>query len=262
MHAPIYKMAPAQASFASRPSTKILFVALCQGRFPSCIPILAICHHVFGKASSSFHDMLFGTVTCTNALPARIIAQLGTHSRLHHLPSPVHSKEPLLADSHEHHAHTPTSSSNSTPKHSGPSEGGATIQLSVKTTDFSFAFTGVRTPDLLRQFLGDSQKSENASHGVRTLDLMGHITKWAKICPDVPNSAEFGADFADFMVFNRNFSISSHFHVVSSYLANGGSYSANLTKFGQISAKFHEISRFFRLLKFHRLVHFTPFFLR
>jgi hypothetical protein len=199
---------------------------------------------MFGKTSSSFHDMLFGTVTCTNALPARVIAQLGTHSRFHHLPSPVHSKEPLLADSHEHHAHTPTSSANSTPKHYGPSKGGATIQLPVKTTDFSFAFTGVRTPDLLRQFLGNPLKSENAPHGVRTLDLMGHIAKWAKICPEVPNSAEFGADFADFMVFNRNFSISSHFHVVSSDLANTGSYSVNLIKFGQISAKIHAISRF------------------
>jgi hypothetical protein len=158
----------------------------------------------------------------------------------------LHRKEPFQTDSHTHHAQNLSSSSNPTPQHFGPSQKGANIQHSVKTTDSSHASSRVQTPDLLGQFSGESQKLENASHGARTRDLMDHISAKAQIGLNSPNSSEFGANSTNFMVFGHNFSIFAYFHVVSPHLANYGQHIADLAKFSQIWTKFHRISAFLR----------------
>jgi hypothetical protein len=217
---------------------------------------------ITGILSSDVHNMLFGIVTQAPPLPVSTLTYLRSHSFHHPLPSTLHSKEPFLSDSHEHHAQTPTSFSKSTSQHFGPSPKGASIQQSVKTTNSSFALSGARTPDLLGQFSGESQKLENASHGARTRDLVDHISAKAQIGLNSPNSSEFGANSTDFMVFGHNFSIFAYFHVVSPHLANYGQHIADLAKFSQIWTKFHRISAFLRNFQnfpsFHNsFVHFA-----
>jgi hypothetical protein len=65
---------------------------------------------ITGILSSDVHNLLFGTVTQASSLPVSTLTYLRSHSFQHPLPSTLHSKEPFLSDSHEHHAQTPTSS--------------------------------------------------------------------------------------------------------------------------------------------------------